>query len=54
MCTKQKLYGQLPVVNRRPAEKSLRPLSAKQVQLATDCLRVLANRRDVSIFVKVI
>lgn len=49
MCTKQKLYGQLPVVNRMPAEKSLRPLSAKQVQLATDCLRVLANRRDVSI-----
>jgi len=49
MCTKKKLYEQMPAVNRIPAEMSLRPLSTKQVQLATDCLRVLANRRDVSI-----
>ena len=49
MCKKKKLYEQMPAVDRNPAEKSLRPLSFKQVQLATDCLRVLANRRDVSI-----
>ena len=49
MCTKKKLYQQMPTVKRIPVEMSLRPLSPKQVQLATDCLRVLANRRDISI-----
>ena len=49
MCTKQKLYEQMPAVNKLVVETSLRPLSHSQVQLATDCLRVLANRRDVSI-----
>ena len=49
MCTKQKLYEQMPIDRRGTLERSKRPLSSGQIELATDCLRVLANRRDISI-----
>lgn len=49
MCTKQKLYEQMPTERRGALEKSSRTLSFGQIELATDCLRVLANRRDISI-----
>ena len=49
MCTKQKLYEQMPAEKRGGLEKSSRLLSSNQIELATDCLRVLANRRDISI-----
>ena len=49
MCTKQKLYEQLPLEERGLLETSSRTLSSGQIDLATDCLRVLANRHDISI-----
>lgn len=49
MCTKQKLYEQMPSEKRGRLEKCNRSLSSSQIELATDCLRVLANRRDISI-----
>ena len=49
MCTRQKLYEQIPQERLGTPEKSSRPLSFGQIELATDCLRVLANRRDISI-----
>lgn len=39
----------MPVEKRGRLEKSSRRLSSSQIDLATDCLRVLANRRDISI-----
>ena len=49
MCTRQKLYEQMPRERLGTPQKSSRTLSIGQIELATDCLRVLANRRDISI-----
>lgn len=49
MCTKQKLYEQMPSEKRGELQKSNRRLTSSQIDLATDCLRVLANRWDMSI-----
>ena len=49
MCTKQKLYENLTIERSVELEKSPRVLSSSQIELATDCLRVLANRRNISI-----
>ena len=39
----------MPQSNQGEAERSSKTLSTTQIELATDCLRVLANRRDISI-----
>ena len=49
MCTKQKLYEKMTQGNLEVMNRSSRPLSSAQIELATDCLRVLANRHDISI-----
>lgn len=49
MCSKQKLYEALPQERVGATEKSSRRLTSAQIEMATDCLRVLANRQDVSI-----
>lgn len=49
MCTRQKLYAQMPREKRGVLKTSTRSLSSGQIELATDCLRVLANRHDISI-----
>ena len=49
MCTNKKLYEKMTLGNLEVTNKSSRPLSSAQVELATDCLRVLANRYNVSI-----
>lgn len=49
MCTRQKLYEHMPREKRGLLETSRHSLSSGQIELATDCLRVLANRHDISI-----
>ncbi len=49
MCTRQKLYEHMPREKRGLLETSHHSLSSRQIELATDCLRVLANRHDISI-----
>ena len=49
MCTNKKLYEQMTLGNLEVANKDSRSLSSAQIELATDCLRVLANRHDISI-----
>ena len=49
MCTNKKLYEQMPHDGLVIGERNSRPLSSAQIELATDCLRVLANRHDISI-----
>lgn len=39
----------MPAEKRGELETSSRMLSSSQIDLATDCLRVLANRQDISI-----
>lgn len=49
MCTNEKLYMQMPQDGRKLVRRRSKMMTPSQIRMATDCLRVLANRRDVSI-----
>ena len=49
MCTNEKLYMHMPQDGKSLVRRRSKMMTPSQIRLATDCLRVLANRRDVSI-----
>lgn len=49
MCTNEKLYMHMPQDGKSLVRRRSKMMTSSQIRMATDCLRVLANRRDVSI-----